>query len=131
MTASSYANVQARAETPRETEIRAFRFVNGLLATAKDAASRSTALHKTYRLWSILLNDLASPDCKLPPELRGNLISLGLWAQREAMARMSDDGEIQPLIALHRDMIEALEAQAPAPVPARPAAPQRLGLVSA
>jgi flagellar protein FlaF len=127
MTASSYANVQARAETPRETEIRAFRYVNGLLATAKDAASRSTALHKAYRLWSILLVDLTSPDCKLPPELRGNLISLGLWAQREATARMSDEGAVQPLIALHRDMIEALEAQAPAA--AAPA--QRLGLVSA
>jgi flagellar protein FlaF len=129
MSASSYANVQARAETARETEIRAFRYVNGLLATAKDAASRSTALHKTYRLWAILLNDLASPDCKLPDELRGNLISLGLWAQRESMARISDEGDVQPLISLHRDMIEALEAQAPAP--SRPAAPQRLGLVSA
>lgn len=129
MSASSYANVQSRIETPRETEIRAFRYVNGLLSSAGDAAGRAAALHKAHRLWSILLGDLARPDNKLPVELRAGLVSLGLWAQREALARLSDDRGVEPLLALHRDMIEALEAQS-----ARPAAPPpgaRLGAVSA
>ena len=128
MSASSYANVQSRIETPRETELRAFRYVNGLLAAASDGPTRATALHKTHRLWSILLGDLAGNDNKLPVELRANLVSLGLWAQREALARLSDDRTIEPLIALHRDMIEALEAQRAAPPPP---GPPRLGAVSA
>jgi flagellar protein FlaF len=129
MSASSYANVQSRIETPRETEIRAFRFVNGLLSSARDAAGRAAALHKAHRLWSILLSDLASPDNKLPVELRAGLVSLGLWAQREALARLSDDRGVEPLIALHRDMIEALEAQAG--VPAAPAPGAGFGVLSA
>jgi flagellar protein FlaF len=129
MSASSYASVQARIETPRETEIRAFRYVNGLLASAADAASRAAALHKTHRLWSILLGDLTSPGNRLPSDLRGRLVSLGLWAQREALARLSDGRGLEPLVALHRDMIEALEAQAAQPVAPPPGG--RLGAVSA
>lgn len=129
MSASSYANVQSRIETPRETEIRAFRYVNGLLSSAGDAAGRAAALHKTHRLWSILLGELTNPDNKLPVELRAGLVSLGLWAQREALARLSDDRGIEPLLALHRDMIEALEAQAAMPAALPPGA--RLGAVSA
>jgi flagellar protein FlaF len=108
MSASSYANLQSRIETPRETEIRAFRYVNGLL--------------KTHQLWSILLAELTNPDNKLPVELRARLVSLGLWAQREALARLSDDRGVEPLMALHRDMIEALEAQASAPAAPAPGA---------
>ncbi|MFN6953172.1 MAG: flagellar biosynthesis regulator FlaF [Acetobacteraceae bacterium] len=129
MSASSYANVQSRIETPRETEIRAFRYVNGLLASARDAAGRAAALHKTHRLWSILLGELTNPENKLPVELRAGLVSLGLWAQREALARISDDRGVEPLLALHRDMIEALEAQAA--VPAAPSPGTRLGALSA
>jgi flagellar protein FlaF len=129
MSASSYASVQSRIETPRETEIRAFRYVNGLLSSAGDAASRAAALHKAHRLWSILLGDLTSPDNRLPVELRASLVSLGLWAQREALARLSDDRGVEPLLALHRDMIEALEAQVSAPAAPPPGA--RLGTVSA
>jgi flagellar protein FlaF len=128
MSASSYASVQSRIETSRETEIRAFRYVNGLLSGASDAASRAAALHKTHRLWSILLGDLASPGNRLPAELRGRLVSLGLWAQREALARLSDGRGVEPLVALHRDMIEALEAQAAGPAAPPPGA--RLGAVS-
>jgi flagellar protein FlaF len=122
MSASSYANLQSRIETPRETEIRAFRYVNGLLSSASDAAGRAVALHKTHRLWSILLAELTNPDNKLPVELRARLVSLGLWAQREALARLSDDRGVEPLMALHRDMIEALEAQASAPAAPAPGA---------
>lgn len=112
MSASAYAAVQARTESPREIELRAFRYVNGLLTGAAGPAERANALHKTHRLWALLMDDLARPANGLPPDLRGRLLSLGLWAQREALARLADDGSLQPLVALHRDMIEGLEAQA-------------------
>ena len=54
-------------------------------------------------------------------ELRGRLISLGLWAQRETDRRLDDGGSLEPLMTLHRDMIEALEAQRA--MPAMPAMP--------
>lgn len=121
MSVARYAATQNAAASPREIELRAFRYVNGLLAGASDTRTRAVALEKAHRLWSILINDLGSPGNKLPVELRGRLVSLGLWAQRETGARLDDRGSLEPLMALHRDMIEALEAQRGAALPAQPA----------
>jgi flagellar protein FlaF len=106
-----YAAQQDAAAAPREIELRAFRYVNGLLAGATDTPSRATALNKTHRLWSLLISDLAQPGNALPADLKGRLVSLGLWAQREADARLADSASLAPLIELHRDMIAGLEAQ--------------------
>jgi flagellar protein FlaF len=67
-------------------------------------------------LWSMLIDDLSQPGNALPPDLKGRLISLGLWAQREAGSRLDDEASLEPLLALHRDMIAGLEAQQPVPV---------------
>jgi len=111
MTIARYAAAQDAASSPREIELRAFRYVNGLLAAAAELPGRATALHKTHQLWSLLMADLLSPGNALPADLRGNLVSLGLWAQREAAARLDDDRPLAPLIELHRDMIAGLEGQ--------------------
>ena len=115
MTAARYAATDAATLSPREIELRAFRHVNALLGAARDVPARVAALHKVHRLWSILIDDLALPGNALPPDMKGRLASLGLWAQREAFARLSDEASLEPLLALHRDMIAGLEAQRPAP----------------
>ena len=112
-----YAAQQNAAASPREVELRAFRYVNGLLAAATDLPARARALHKTHMLWSLLIDDLAQPGNALPADLKGRLISLGLWAQRETASRLDDAASLEPLIALHRDMIVGLEAQQPVPSP--------------
>lgn len=131
MSAARYMTTQDATATPRDIELRAFRTVNGMLAAATDRNPlRAAALHKAHRMWSILLGDLLSPASALPDGLRANLISLGLWAQRECIARLGDEGTLEPLLALHRDLIEGLQAQADrshhAAVP-----PQGLGAISA
>lgn len=112
MSVARYAARQNSAASPKELELRAFRYVNGLLAAAADVPARAMALQKASQLWSILLGDLALDSNGLPDELKGRLISLGIWAQREASARMADDRPLSPLIDLHRDMIAGLEGQA-------------------
>ena len=112
MSVARYAINQDAAASPRDIELRAFRYVKGLLAAAPPGGpARATALHKAYRLWTILLADLLGPGNGLAPELKGQLVSLGLWAQRECMARTDDARGLDALIAVHGDMIEALEAQ--------------------
>lgn len=111
MSVHRYAAAQNAAASPREIEIRAFRYVNGLLAGAADFPQRVEALHKTSQLWQMLLADLALESNRLPDPLKAQLISLGLWAQREAAARMADERGLDALIALHRDMIAGLEGQ--------------------
>ncbi|UFN48297.1 flagellar biosynthesis regulator FlaF [Roseomonas sp. OT10] len=124
MSVSRYARNQDASASPRDIELRAFRYVNGLLAAAPErGAARAVALNKAYRLWSILLADLLGPGNGLEPGLKGKLVSLGLWAQRECLARTEDAAGLEPLVALHRDMIEALESQPHHAAPAaRPAA---------
>lgn len=125
MSVSRYAATQNAVASPREIELRAFRYVNGLLAAATNTLSRAVALEKAHRLWSILIADLVSPGNQLPEELRGRLISLGIWAQKETGLRLDDGGSLEPLLALHRDMIEALEAQRGVAAPALPASMAR------
>jgi flagellar protein FlaF len=111
MALARYAAQQNAAASPREIELRAFRYVNGLLAAASDGTSRATALHKAHQLWSLLMADLLLPGNALPRDLKGRLVSLGLWAQREVASRLEDAASLAPLIALHRDMIAGLEEQ--------------------
>ena len=114
MSIARYAAASAMV-SPRDTEIAAFRHVNTLLATGMEQGiERIKALHKAHRLWSILLSDLLSEGNALPPPLKARLVSLGLWAQRESISRMHDAGSLEPLMNLHRDMIEGLQAQKPA-----------------
>jgi flagellar protein FlaF len=129
MSVARYTATMAATQGPREIEIRAFRYVNGLLAavTDGDVLARMTALRKNFQLWSMLLSDLMLPDNALPAELKAHLASLSLWAQNECNRAMFEDGRsLEPLITVNRDMIEALETQAKPPaVPpgAKPAAP--------
>ena len=55
--------------------------------------ARVDAIHFTIRLWSALLEDLASPDNALPKELRANLISIGIWILREADKIRKDESD--------------------------------------
>jgi flagellar biosynthesis activator protein FlaF len=59
-----------------------------LLMTARTVGTNSMeaieALQFTNRLWTTFIDDLGSPENGLPPELRANLISIGLWLLREA-----------------------------------------------
>lgn len=133
MSISRYAATMAATQGPRETELRAFRYVNGLLAGAgDDVPARAVALRKSFQLWSILLSDLMLPTNPLPEELKARLASLSLWAQGESNRCLIDDARsLEPLLAVNRDMIEALEAQArPAPAaspsPAPTAGPVRV-----
>ncbi len=123
MTAARYLANAAAMDNAREREARAFRHVNALLAAANDTRSRVAALYKTHELWSILLQGLADPANPLPVELKARLASLALWAQREALTRMADDASLEPLMAVHRDMIEALSATPPAARQAETAPP--------
>lgn len=78
-------------ETPglaRERERAAFGRAVDLLRQAETKGRHSReavdALLYLNRLWSVLIEDLASLDNDLPQPLRADLISIGLWAMRQA-----------------------------------------------
>jgi flagellar protein FlaF len=127
MSIARYAATMAATQGPREIEIRAFRYVNGLLSAVgeDDMLARVTALRKNFQLWSTLLSDLMLPTNPLPQDLKAQLASLSIWAQNESnRALFNEDVSLAPLISINRDMLEALEAQArPQARPQAPAAP--------
>ena len=119
--ASYFRTPQIGAATPRETEILAFGLCNDRLTRAATTRERIEALGKTQQLWSLLVNDLGSEGNRLPDELKQNLLRLGFWAMDYTTRATLQNLPLEPLVALHRDMIEGLRAQQaspPLPVPA-------------
>jgi len=100
----SYAEVLD--ETPkgaRERERQAIDRSIELLREAETKGVRSResveALLFLRRLWMYLLEDLAKPENDLPPQLRADLISIGLWVLREGEAiRLEKSSNFQGLI---------------------------------
>jgi flagellar biosynthesis activator protein FlaF len=71
----------------REREKEAINRSIELLMEAKRHGAKSReavdALHYLDRLWSLLLDDLAHAENRLPKELKASLISIGIWILRE------------------------------------------------
>jgi flagellar protein FlaF len=85
----SYAEIlEDASDECRERERLAFDRAIDLLkeAVAKGARSMEgvAAVSFVQRLWSLLIEDLLSPDNGLPEALRAELISIGLWIMKEA-----------------------------------------------
>ena len=72
----------------RSNERRAFDHAIERLGAAQKRGRRSReaieALLFVTRLWNVMLEDLASPENGLAPELRASLISIGIWVLKEA-----------------------------------------------
>jgi len=112
----SYAEVaQESSATARDREHEAFGHMIESLKRAEIAGPRSReaidAIYVTRNLWSVLVEDLASPENVLPEELRAGLISIGLWVMREAEAirlgRVQSFAAMIEVTTMIRDGLEA------------------------
>ncbi|MBZ6079341.1 flagellar biosynthesis regulator FlaF [Microvirga puerhi] len=85
----SYAEIlEDASDGCRERERMAFdRAIELLRMAGRDNASppeRSDAISFVQRLWTVLIEDLMSPENGLPETLRAQLVSIGLWIMKEA-----------------------------------------------
>lgn len=82
-----------------------------LLGKAEKAGTQSRecvdALHWTVQLWQTFLVELADDANVLPLELRGKLISIGIWILKEAdairLGRSNDFTAVSAICAIVRD----------------------------
>ncbi|QKV19624.1 flagellar biosynthesis regulator FlaF [Oricola thermophila] len=93
-----YAEIEEDApDQARDRERQLFDRSIELLTRASEAGVKSfacvEAIHFTIRLWTALMEDLASDDNALPKELRASLISIGIWVLREAEAIRKGESE--------------------------------------
>ena len=111
----SYAEVLD--ESPREARHRERKAIeHGIelltAAEAKGARSREAieALLFMRRLWTLFLEHLAQPGNELPPALKANLISIGIWILKEAdEIRLERSNNIKGIVEVSRAIAEGLQ----------------------
>ena len=75
--------LQAEAAT---TPLRQLYFAVQALVIDPANADRAMAAGFLQSLWGVLIEDLQSEENGLPPDLRADLVSIGLWSMHEANA---------------------------------------------
>ena len=116
MSLQAYQRAAEQAEGPKQTEFRLFGLVTRALMDAaqkdeSDLSGRMRALHWNRRLWTTLAADCASPENRLPMELRANIISLSIWVDKHTSQVMQRKQAIQPLIDINRIIMQGLSGQ--------------------
>ena len=97
----------------RETERHALDHAVKLLRVAEGRGTQSReaveALLFLRRVWTIMLDDLASPDNGLPESLRASLISIGIWVMKEAdLIRADKSDNFAGLIEINQSIRDGL-----------------------
>jgi flagellar protein FlaF len=106
------SSVNAKAVERRGIE-RSIEMLEAAQASGPKSRAAIEALHFTSRLWSYFLEDLASDDNGLPPELRARLISVGIWVLKRAEAiRNGLQSDFHALIEINRSILAGLEKRA-------------------
>ena len=119
MSPKAYQQAATRAETPRETEYRLFAQVTlALMDAAKceptDVRGRIDALDWNRRMWTVLGDDCANPDNRLPAPLRASIISLSIWVRKHTSLVIRKQEDIEPLIDVNRMIMQGLAGGAAA-----------------
>jgi flagellar protein FlaF len=97
----------------RETERSALDRSIALLQEAERKGPQSRecveAIYFVRKLWGIFIEDLAKPENGLPPKLRADLVSVGLWVMRETEEiRQGRSKNFAALIDVSRTISEGL-----------------------
>jgi flagellar protein FlaF len=101
----------ASAARAREQHLlsRAIELLQQVKSGEQTRADCINAMLYVRKLWTFFIEDLSRPDNGLPPELRANLISIGIWIIKEAdLIRNGDPGDLASLIDVHTTMRDAL-----------------------
>jgi flagellar protein FlaF len=98
----------------REQERSALERTIGLLQEAEKKGPQSReaieAIFYVRKLWGIFIEDLANSDNALPPKLRADLVSVGLWVMRETEEiRQGRSKNFAALIDVSRTISEGLK----------------------
>jgi len=125
MSIQAYQTAARKAETPRQTEYRAFASATrGLIDAAglpdSEIGRRAEALATNRRLWSLLAADCAAEGNSLPQALRAQIISLSLFVDRHSSAVLRQGASIDVLVDINRSIMQGLAPAQPATAAAQP-----------
>ena len=119
----AYKSIIRECETPRQMERRILTRITGNLKqhaekydTAEGAEDRLGILYnglgeslvENQLFWRMLRNDMASKGNALENSLKGSLISIALWVERETNSVMGGAAGVLDLIAVNQNIIAGL-----------------------
>lgn len=104
-------------ESPKEAREQERSALDRTISMLQDAEQKGTssreaveALFYVRKLWGIFIEDLARGDNGLPPKLRADLVSIGLWVMRETEEiRQGRSKNFTALIDVSRTISEGLK----------------------
>jgi len=122
--AAAYASVSASVLGHRDIEQRVFQQSNGRLMAARNNPDPSTvqlaeAVYTNSRLWTLLAADVVCDHNTLPKDLRAQLASLAIYAQKAGRAVLRKEAKIDVLIDLNSAIIAGLGGESGAQPVAR------------
>lgn len=119
MSVAAYQRASQNSENTKQTEYRAFAIFTRALeeAEAEGPIAIVKAVADNRQLWLTLQVDLASPENKLPKELRAQLLSIAIWVNKYSSAAMKKEASLEPLISVNKEIMEGLRGT---PKPATP-----------
>jgi flagellar protein FlaF len=113
----AYQQAQKLAITPSAAESATLVKAAGILEKAKetitDMATYSAALKFNQRFWTVLQADLTSPGNKLSDKIKGDLLSLIIFIDKQTIKALADPKaeHLDVLIEINRNIAMGLRKQ--------------------
>jgi flagellar biosynthesis activator protein FlaF len=115
----AYKRTLNQTGSSRDTEFRLLGQVTSALISAQKIQSEiradptkmalyADALNWNNQVWDLFADDCGTSGNQLPRELRGAIVSLGIWVKKETQAALSGNGDLESLIAVNRDIMKGL-----------------------
>jgi len=103
----------ALGAAPQQAEAWALTTAARRLAEAQrsgDTATMLGAVRLNWRLWTIFQANLSGPECGVPDEIRGNLLSLANFIDKRSVALLidADPQKLEVLININRQIASGL-----------------------
>ena len=113
---AAYQRVQNVAEDPRTIEYRLLGQVTAALLDAeRDPADGSKLVDAALwnrRVWSAMKLDLMNENNRLPRDLRGKLVSIALFIERETTQILAFKSDLSWVIGINKTIMDGLKPRA-------------------
>lgn len=119
MSYTAYKFSQHTSTDTRDTEYRLLAQVTARLMDVKEKLAAHAGLAEkrdvvdavlwNRDIWAALRADLSSDGNGLPKEIRGSLISISIWVEKECLQIVEEKGDLNAVIEVNRNIMAGLK----------------------
>lgn len=88
---------------------------SALVGNGVDIDRLQPAAAQNRRVWSLIAADVTEPECKLPDDVRRNIVNISMFMLQESLRALVDPrpDRLEPLVRINRTIAEGLSASPP------------------